>query len=379
MTDIFISYKREEREKAELIAKMLVKHGYDVWWDTELLPGDKFSREIDEVIKNASAAIVLWSKKAVASDFVRAEAGRANSNNILISVRLDECEIPIPYNIQHFLDLSAWDNNVDSPLLLPLLGAVEKKIGSRSITNEEQTPKEIEKKVEKPKALGEIEYWKSISAGDLPNVKEYEAYIKKYGVDGIFYDLSKMRIDELNNPDIDPEPPSGINKAIPFALALIVIAVIAFIYFKPSEDKTKPIGGEQQVGLCKNISAKGELRNKLFDVIKSHDTNSAKGCMDKMNSVNFRNQHGHSPLSSAAFHGSLEIAKLLVSRGAKVNLGSNELGQHRTPLHYAIKNGHKKVALFLICKNAPTTARDSLGKTPLDYDSSEAYRNVQCE
>ena len=375
MTDIFISYKREEREKAELIAKMLVKHGYDVWWDINLLPGDKFSREIDEVIKNASAAIVLWSKKAVASDFVRAEASRANSNNILISVRLDECEIPIPYNIQHFLDLSAWDNDVDSPLLLPLLGAVEKKIGSRSVINDEQTSKEIEHKVEKPKALGEIEYWKSISAGGTQNVQGYEAYINKYGSDGIFNDLSKMRIDELNNPVFGTDSTSALKKAISIALALIVIAVIAFIYFR-NEPKPKE---EPQVGLCENIDNKAKLRNQLFESIKTKDINSAKGCMNKLNTVNFHNQFGHSPLSSAAFHGNLQIVKLLISRGAKVNMGSDERGQHRTPLHFAIKNGHKEVAIFLICKNAATNARDSLGKTPLDYDASESYRNVKCE
>ena len=51
MSDVFISYKREERGQPRVIAKAVASRGYDTWWDVELLPGDKFADEIEAVIQ----------------------------------------------------------------------------------------------------------------------------------------------------------------------------------------------------------------------------------------------------------------------------------------------------------------------------------------
>lgn len=140
-----------------------------------------------------------------------------------------------------------------------------------------------------------------------------------------------------------------------------------------------PDPGRKSISICAGISSKNELRINLFESIKNSDSNSAKDCMDKLDTVNFRNQFGHTSLTSAAFHGNLELVKLLVKRGANVDLASDERGQHQTPLHFAIKIKYREVTKFLICNNASKTAVDSLGKTPLDYDSSDFYRNIRCE
>ena len=74
MADIFISYKREERRLAERLSIALEQLGFDVWWDFELLSGDRYRNVIRAVIDQCSAAIVLWSKLSVDSDFVMDEA-----------------------------------------------------------------------------------------------------------------------------------------------------------------------------------------------------------------------------------------------------------------------------------------------------------------
>ncbi len=392
MADIFISYKRQEREKARAIAEMLVTHGYDVWWDIELLPGDKFSREIDEVIKSASAAIVLWSRRAVESNFVRAEAHKAYNKNILIPVRLDDCELPIPFNTSHTMDLSSWDGSKDDPILEPLVRAVEKKIGSRS--KKIKTREEIKEKTARPKAFGEIEYWKSIAGSKSSTIKEYKAYIKKYAENGIFYDLAKLRIEELlADTDSDPKPNKTIMTGIFIVVALILI-ILAALYFTVNSDSVPgsalspnpnselepapELNPKPEKSLCFRATSKNDIRNNLFESIKKSDINSAQDCISKLSTINFHNKHGHSPLTSAAFHGNLAITKILVSHGAKVNLADTEKGQHRTPLHFAIKNGHRDVANFLICKNAAKNARDSKGKTPFDYDLSDYYKKIRC-
>lgn len=67
MTDVFISYKREDRERARELAEAIAAKGYDVWWDVELLPGAKLSDEIKSVIRPAKAAIVLWAEQRFAN------------------------------------------------------------------------------------------------------------------------------------------------------------------------------------------------------------------------------------------------------------------------------------------------------------------------
>jgi hypothetical protein len=46
MSDIFISYKREDQAIARKLADALEKEGWTVWWDPKLRAGDDF----DEVI-----------------------------------------------------------------------------------------------------------------------------------------------------------------------------------------------------------------------------------------------------------------------------------------------------------------------------------------
>ncbi len=194
MPEIFISYKREKRERALQLAEALAIRGYDdVWWDIKLLPGDRFSDEIATVIKKSRVAIVLWSKNAVTSDFVRAEASLALERKILIPARLDDCELPLPFNGYHTLDLQQWNGSVDDPVLEPLIMAVEKKLGQRSSSS--QSPIEVRESLTQPKE--EVVYWNSICDKVPQTAEEYKAYLSNYGNTAIFSDLAKIRIKKL--------------------------------------------------------------------------------------------------------------------------------------------------------------------------------------
>jgi hypothetical protein len=144
MTQVFISYKHEQYDKAQAIAEVIASAGYTVWWDIDLLPGDRFANEIQEVIKKAKVVVVLWSEAAVQSNFVRAEASLALRLNRLIPVRLDNCELPLPFGEHHTLDLSAWSGSAHDPIFTPLLAAISRKIQSQSGDAQEiSTPEEI--------------------------------------------------------------------------------------------------------------------------------------------------------------------------------------------------------------------------------------------
>ena len=57
MAQIFISYSKDDQTAARLLAAFLEAEGYDVWWDTSLLSGDKFRKVIMEELAKARAAL----------------------------------------------------------------------------------------------------------------------------------------------------------------------------------------------------------------------------------------------------------------------------------------------------------------------------------
>jgi ankyrin repeat protein len=71
-----------------------------------------------------------------------------------------------------------------------------------------------------------------------------------------------------------------------------------------------------------------------------------------------------SPLASASAAGQLEIARVLIARGANVN--ARAAGDF-TPLHESAASGRMEFAKLLLENGADVNARTADGKTPLDY------------
>ena len=53
MSDIFISYAREDCPRAEAIAEALEGHGWSVWWDWNIPAGKTFRQVIQEHLDKA--------------------------------------------------------------------------------------------------------------------------------------------------------------------------------------------------------------------------------------------------------------------------------------------------------------------------------------
>ncbi len=127
MADVFNSYARTDAHHARTLAYFLESKGYSVWWDTELVGGDSFRKEITAALDDARAAIVIWSPRSVQSDWVVSEASRADDDGKLIAVVVpgfDRRSIPQPLEKLHLLKLGDEAG---------LIEAVERRI-SRPIT-----------------------------------------------------------------------------------------------------------------------------------------------------------------------------------------------------------------------------------------------------
>lgn len=72
--DVFISYKREERNLAIQLATALEGSGYTHISDANLESGVNFGDAIEKMINNARMVVVLWTPASVDSDWVKSEA-----------------------------------------------------------------------------------------------------------------------------------------------------------------------------------------------------------------------------------------------------------------------------------------------------------------
>ncbi|WP_179102116.1 TIR domain-containing protein [Sphingopyxis sp. KK2] len=105
MTDVFISYKREERARCVAIYNALVDLKLSVWFDGRIEPGTDFDREIEREVRGAGAVLVLWSELAADSDWIRAEARTGRQKDRLVAIRLDDCLPPLEFASVQAIDL----------------------------------------------------------------------------------------------------------------------------------------------------------------------------------------------------------------------------------------------------------------------------------
>lgn len=101
---IFISYSRNQTEFAMKLAAKLEEAGAAIWVDQfKLEAGNPFDDSIEQAITSASAIIVVLSKSAVASTWVKDEIAFAiEVKKTIIPVLFEECKIPFRLGRHHY-------------------------------------------------------------------------------------------------------------------------------------------------------------------------------------------------------------------------------------------------------------------------------------
>ena len=98
MADVFISYARSTVECAEALARIIEGDGHSVWYDARLPAHRTYADVIQEELDAAKAVLIIWSREAVLSQWVRSEADRARVKGTLIQLRIDDCALPMPFD-----------------------------------------------------------------------------------------------------------------------------------------------------------------------------------------------------------------------------------------------------------------------------------------
>ncbi len=133
MSDVFISYASEDRDRVRPLAEALQKRGFNIWWDRSLAAGQDYSQIIERELRGAKAVIVVWTRGSTTSTFVRDEAGRARDEGRLVPVMLDRVEIPLGFGAFQAEDFTRWNGGPTAPQMQLLEEALRAKLEGRSV------------------------------------------------------------------------------------------------------------------------------------------------------------------------------------------------------------------------------------------------------
>jgi serine/threonine-protein kinase len=136
-TDVFVSYKAEDRARLRPLVSALEAEGFTVWWDTHIGGGAHWREDIQEHLDAAKCVIVVWSKRSVGidGDFVRDEANRARKRGAYLPVRLDPVEPPLGFGEVQAISLRGWKGDRSDPRFLTIAEAIRRRIAGEDIAH----------------------------------------------------------------------------------------------------------------------------------------------------------------------------------------------------------------------------------------------------
>ena len=131
MADVFVSYKREDEPAVARLVKALRGDGLTVWWDRDIPTGAPWEETIEKEHGLARCLVVCWSKAAVGSENVKAEARKARGRNQLVQTFLEPCEPPMFFGERQGVDLTGWTGRAEDPRIRAVIAGVRATLEGR--------------------------------------------------------------------------------------------------------------------------------------------------------------------------------------------------------------------------------------------------------
>lgn len=131
MSDVFVSYKAEDKRRVRPLVEALEADGYSVWWDEQIGGGAAWRQAIEAELNAAKCVIVAWSKRSVGPEgtFVQDEATRAQQRHVYVPVLIDKVHLPLGFGEMQALPLTAWKGSRADPRYQAVLAAVRRIAG----------------------------------------------------------------------------------------------------------------------------------------------------------------------------------------------------------------------------------------------------------
>jgi hypothetical protein len=200
MADVFLSYSRQDKARAEQFVHLLEGQGWDVFWDQETRAGTLWPKVLEDELTQARCLLVLWTANSVASRWVRIEAYEALQNDKLLPVRLERVKPPMEFRQTQAFDLIGWNGDREDPRLQNLIAdlCVFAKLAPR---NPVERPQSVTVSALAP-ASGE---W--LATPTIAGTTDFTAHrAPTYrSVPGVAAPTSAPGIDETPKPDAPPD------------------------------------------------------------------------------------------------------------------------------------------------------------------------------
>jgi len=104
---IFFSYSTKDREVGHALERELSKHGFYVWSERNIMPGEKMIDAFEKALKEADIYILLLTPNSIESLWVNFEIGVAVSRqevSLVIPVLLKDAIVPPQLSSLQYLD-----------------------------------------------------------------------------------------------------------------------------------------------------------------------------------------------------------------------------------------------------------------------------------
>lgn len=193
MADIFLSYARRERHRAEPIRDALESLGLEVFFDVDGLDGgDVFPDVLDRELKSAGAVVSLWSPWSLTRPWIKIESRIGKDRGVLIPVDIADIDplhdLPAAFYDDQRIDLTDFGGNTAHPGWIKLVKSLARTLRrpellereARTNVHSSAQADDLRREVEALRAqIGDIAAAKAVASSQDRGRKEAFALIDK--------------------------------------------------------------------------------------------------------------------------------------------------------------------------------------------------------
>lgn len=133
MSDVFVSYKAEDRRRVRPLIDALRAESFSVWWDEQIGGGSAWRHTIETELGAARCVVVVWSKHSTGpkGDFVQDEAAHALQRHVYLPVTIDKVRLPLGFGETQAFSLVGWHGDTGDPRYVTVRNGVQATLDRR--------------------------------------------------------------------------------------------------------------------------------------------------------------------------------------------------------------------------------------------------------